>query len=138
MEQVSKKMMDELKLAGEVSQPIDLEKIINNHNFSIDTPLIKSWYDNSSDIYNNKQFKLIKHLWLNDPQFEEEKPKKYVVQSKKTDGGGDYWYVVNTGRTFYTFHYAYSLMAKIVVKFDTREEAEKWTNPLMEVVEVEE
>ncbi len=141
MEQVSKGMMKELNLAGEVSQPIDLEKIINNHNFSIDTPEVKKWYENegfSGTKSKELQLKLIKHIWLNDPQFEAEKPKKYVVQSKKIDGGGDYWYVVNTDRTFYTFHYAYSPMAKIVVKFDTREEAEKWTNPLMEVVEVEE
>ena len=98
---------------------------------------ISEWYRQQRYLA-NAQFKLIEHIFGDTPQFEEEKPKKYVVQSKKIDGGGDYWYVVNTGRTFYTFHYAYSPMAKIVVKFDTREEAEKWTNPLMEVVEVEE
>ncbi|WP_419154284.1 hypothetical protein [Weissella viridescens] len=48
-EPVPQAMMGELKLAGEVSQPIDLEKIINNHNFLIDTPLIKSWYENKAD-----------------------------------------------------------------------------------------
>ena len=111
--------------------------------------ILKSWYEGEKyyssllSYFKDNRFsdeaylKIIKHI-NGEPQFEEEKPKKYVVQSKKTDNGGDYWYVVNTDRTFYTFHYAYSPMAKIVVKFDTREEAEKWTNPLMEVVEVEE
>lgn len=127
MEQVSKGMMKELN-----SQPIDLEKIINNHNFSIDTPEVKKWYENeefSGTKSKELQLKLIKHIWLNDPQFEAEKTKKWIVQTK-----------INLAFSFLAV-YAGSFMLvsdkQNATFFDTREEAEKWTNPYTEVVEVE-
>lgn len=138
MEQVSKRMMAELNdiRKHELEYRTMPSQFLNNVLEDKYVEISKWYWQQMSRA--DAQFKLIEHVFGDTPQFEAEKSKKYVVQSKKTDGGGDYWYVVNTGRTFYTYHYAYSPMAKIVVKFDTREEAEKWTNPLMEVVEVEE
>lgn len=133
LEEVPQEMIDELEVFGEVSFYMAMN-LFNKGKF----PNME-YYRSSRGIDNdhNVFYKFIKHL-NGEPQFKAEKSKKYVVQSKKTDVGGEYWYVVNTCRTFYTFHYAYSPMDKIVVKFDTREEAEKWTNPQTEVVEVEE
>lgn len=75
----------------------------------------------------------------NEPQFEVEKTKKYVVRSKQMDNEGDFRYLIfgaSYGLTYPTNEYVDDISD--VEKFKTREEAEKWINPLMEVVEVEE
>ncbi|WP_419154111.1 DUF3310 domain-containing protein [Weissella viridescens] len=73
----------------------------------------------------------------NEPQFEVEKPKKYVVRSIDHDGDKHYKYLIyseDTDLPMYEIGYDFDP----IVKFDTREEAEKWTNPQTEVIEVEE
>lgn len=136
---VSKEMMEELSISSKVYQISDLKDIINNENLSIATPEISKWYltnpFNLSD--DEKQSKLVGHIWFNDPQFEEEKANKYVVRSKEADDQGDFIYLSleeRYGLAYSTNTYDFYMAEK----FDTREEAEKWKNPLTEVVEVEE
>lgn len=138
LEQVSKGMMEELEDTKLGSTPFDLEEIVYNNQAYRKTPEINEWYVNhyfaSLAETTELQLKLIKHMWLNDPQFEEEKPKKYVVRSKKADDQGDFIYLyLNTlyGLTYPANAYIDENDAE---KFNTREEAEKWENPLMEVV----
>ena len=92
--------------------------------------------------YNNRLIALIQYVNGEDV-FEVEKPKKWVVRSTNSD---DYSYIeiytvggvrlleyrnnIAIGITTTSYDY-------IATKFNTKEEAEKWTNPLMEVVEVE-
>lgn len=141
MEQASKGMMKELEDAKLDFYPSDLNKMLFNQTY-IRMPEISKWYENeelSGTKGKELQLKLIKHIWLNEPQFEVEKPKKYVVRTKQMDNAGDFRYLAlgaSYGLTYPANAYAYDVSD--VEKFDTREEAEKWTNPLMEVVEVEE
>ncbi|WP_417852575.1 hypothetical protein [Weissella viridescens] len=142
MEQVSKGMMKELEHAKLDFLPYNLSDVLFSQ-FYKNTPEISKWYASHGLLsfaeITELQLELIKHIWLNDPQFEEEKPKKYVVQSKEADTGGDFRYLIFQeayGVTYTVNEYVNNFYK--AEKFDTREEAEKWTNPLMEVVEVEE
>ncbi|MBX4172576.1 hypothetical protein K3977_02925 [Weissella viridescens] len=85
------------------------------------------------------QFKLIEHVFGDTPQFEEEKSKKYIVRSKKADMFGNFRYL-NLGASYGLPYTVYGYIDNIseVAKFNTREEADEWTNPMTEVVEVEE
>ena len=98
---------------------------------------ISEWYWQQRSLA-KAQFKLIEHVFGDTPQFEE-KPKKYVVRNKKMDDEGDFRYLIFQeayGVTYTVSEYVDNFYK--AKKFNTREEAEKWTNPLMEVVEVEE
>lgn len=139
MEQVSKKMMEELNTAKIRKTPHGvLHEVINET--SGEFRRISNWYFNSDElIAEEAQVKIIQHVYLNKPQFEAEKTKKYVVRSKEADTGGDFRYLIFQeayGVTYTVNEYVDNFYK--AEKFDTREEAEKWTNPLMEVVEVEE
>lgn len=132
LEQVSKDMMAELNKAHSLDE------------------ILESWYDGEkyyssllSYLKENRfsdeaYLKIIKHI-NGDTQFEAEKTKKYVVRTKQMDNMGDFRYLAlgaSYGLTYPANTYAYDV--SVVEKFDTREEAEKWTNPLMEVVEMNE
>lgn len=131
MEQVNKKMMEELEEFDEEPFHIAME-LFNEGNFpEMDYYRVTHGIDNDSNVF----LKIIKHI-NGDPQFEEEKPKKYVIKYKELDYDDDPWFI--------TFNDAYNLKkisntAKIsnATVFDTKEEAEKWTNPQTEVIEVE-
>lgn len=116
------------------SYPFDLEKIVYNEAYK-KTPEISEWYVNhdmaSFAEITELQLKLIKHIWLNDPQFEAEKTKKYIVQIKNESAKYSYLKVLD-------LDFDMAFYKKDATKFDTHEEAKKWTNPLTEVVEVEE
>lgn len=137
MEQVSKGMMEELNTAKIRKTPHGLlHEVINET--SGEFRRIINWYSNSDELTAEEaQVKIIQHVYLNNPQFEEEKPKKYIVRSKQADDQGDFIYLSLEER----YRLTYSTNTSdfyTAEKFDTREEAEKWTNPLMEVIEVEE
>ena len=95
------------------------------------------WWDypeiNNSE-QNNRLIAIIR--WVNgEDVFEVEKPKKWVVRSKKCTDQGSYLYVYFIDRngikdvmTGWTTH--------IATKFDTKEEAQSWANSHQEVVEV--
>ena len=93
---------------------------------------------------NNRLIALIQHVNGEDV-FELEKPKKWVVRSKQRTFNNEYQFLTmydNAGNRIYTFPTdVYSLdtiyLNRVATKFDSKEEAEKWTNPLMEVVEVD-
>lgn len=137
MEQVSKGMLEELNTAKIRKTPHSLlHEVINET--SEEFRRISNWYFNSDELTAEEaQVKIIQHVYLNKPQFEAEKTKKYVVRSKETDDQGDFSYLSLEER----YGLAYSTNTYdfyTAEKFDTREEAEKWKNPLTEVVEVEE
>lgn len=83
LEKVPRGMMDELNHVAERINPHALNTILMNTDFLIRTPLIQDWYLHSNEENRSKELKLIKHIWLHDPQFKAEKPKKYVVRSKE-------------------------------------------------------
>lgn len=93
---------------------------------------------------NNRLIAVIRYVNGEDV-FEVEKPKKWIVRSKKRTWDDDYKVVVlyseNDGIIFTNLKRAPTV--KIVsgfgnaFKFDTKEEAEQFVNPLMEVVEAE-
>lgn len=145
LEPVPRGMMDELDYAGDEIQPHELNTILMNTNFSLHTPLIQDWYIHSNEENRSKELKLIKHIWLHDPQFKAKKPKKYVVRSKDIDDrDGEHKYLhigkdgfdVNEARMLYDDNSA-QVLGFNILKLDTKEEAEQWTNPLTEVWEVE-
>ena len=100
--------------------------------------MIKYWRIelNKPTEINNRLITIIR--WVNgEDVFEVEKPKKWVVRSKKCTDQGSYLYVYFIDRngikdvmTGWTTH--------IATKFDTKEEAQSWANSHQEVVEVEE
>lgn len=76
-------------------------------------------------------------MWLGEPQFRSETPKKWVVRSKERDNDGYYRYLylaringLNTTVSICEEQYA--------TPINTKEEAEEWINPFTEAVEVEE
>lgn len=133
-EQVSKAMMDELNslrhnfklkksgtIVGLMNDVLE-EEHLNEHLANLVHPHI---FEQA----------IIDYVVWNEDVFEEDKPKKYIVRSKNKDKEGDYWYITDSDFGVYIFTAGSALR---LIKFDTREEAEKWTNPQTEVVEVEE
>lgn len=138
LEVVSQEMMDEMKdlCKGKYNTPFDIFKQYDRDMLYLEYPQLTR-YLNRNAFNERTQLKLIKHMWLNEPQFKAEKPKKYVIKYKELDYDDDPWFVA--------FNDAYSLKkvgytaeVSSAAVFDTKEEAEKWTNPYTEVVEVEE
>ncbi len=136
MEQVNKGMMEELNTAKIRKTPHGLlHEVINET--SGEFRRIINWYLNSDELTAEEaQVKIIQHVYLNNPQFEAEKPNKYIVRTKEWDDDGNCIFMnldTFNGLTYPISTYDFYMAEK----FDTREEAEKWKNPLMEVVEVE-
>ena len=112
---------------------------VGSYDLSMLPDYVKRWW-NYPEINNfecnNRLIAIIR--WVNgEDVFEVEKPKKWVVRSKKCTDQGSYLYVYFIDRngikdvmTGWTTH--------IATKFDTKEEAESWANDHQEVIEVEE
>lgn len=130
LEQVSKEMMDELEEFGKYSFDYAME-LFNNDQFpSLEYYRCTHGIDNDYNVF----LKIIEHV-NGEPQFESEKPKKWIVRSKKIDLFVGYWFLALNNHGFMNLYFGDKYTP---YKFDTREEAEKWTNPQTEVVEVEE
>ncbi|RDF88659.1 hypothetical protein DQM10_06885 [Leuconostoc mesenteroides subsp. mesenteroides] len=80
----------------------------------------------------------IARAWLNPDETIEIVPtKKWFVRSKKRDYDGDYAFlagIINTNDWIYREQY--DDVIGMLYPFDTKEEAEKWTNPLTEAVQL--
>ena len=112
---------------------------------SITGETIRKWLgDRGTDAeHNNRLIALIRYVNGEDV-FEVEKPKKWVVRSKKIPYDSSYNFVaLYDDNASITTELKHAYTANIVdglyfaFVFDSKEEAEKWSNPLMEVVEVE-
>ncbi|MBS0950560.1 hypothetical protein JK159_09395 [Weissella minor] len=140
LEVVSQEMIDELDgikrnfFKYDISPLLFLNKVLYGEEY----PCITKWYENSRNYKTFDQIKLIKHVYQNEPQFKAEKPKKWIVRTKNTDDDGAYWYIADLNDVFYQLHRAYNDDVRIIVKFDTREEAEEYSTPQCEVVELNE
>lgn len=97
---------------------------------------LKQWIYQNDDL-NLITVRLLDYIYGRDDIFEVEKPKKWIVRSIDHDGDKHYKYLIyseDTDLPIYEIGYDFYP----IVKFDTREEAEEWTNPQTEVIEVEE
>ncbi|MHA7611552.1 hypothetical protein ACX2QB_04185 [Weissella viridescens] len=130
MEKVSKEMMNKLNYIRahtleHQTMPLQfLNDVVEDKYVEI-----SEWYRQQRYLA-EAQFKLIEHVFGDTPQFEE-KPNKYIVQIKNESAKYSYLKVLD-------LDFDMKMYKKNATKFNTREEAEKWINPLMEVVEVEE
>ena len=81
---------------------------------------------------NNRLIAIIQ--WLNgEDVFKVEEPHKFVVRNDTYDDREYYWYVKNTkGMTYIVFDISQA------TKFDTREEAQEWSNSHQVVIEIDE
>lgn len=81
-------------------------------------------------------------LWANySPDTPEEKIEivpdiKWFVRSKKSELKGYGWLSIIDKYTIPVYQYSHDKPLSIFVRFDTKEEAEKWTNPLTEAVQL--
>ena len=84
-------------------------------------------YDNEA---NNRLIAIIR--WVNGGDvFEVEKPKKWIVRSKETDGVNRNFYVnVSPDKTWF----GTTVEKGLATQFDTKEEADKYVNSLTESV----
>ena len=105
-----------------------------NHNDLENLPdvVFAWWVDDKKPIErNNRLIAIIQ--WLNgEDVFEVEEPHKFIVRSDKSDRDGDYTYVM---LEFDMTTTAYFLSS--ATKFDTREEAQEWSNSHQVVVEID-
>ena len=69
--------------------------------------------------------------WLDDRTIEIVPNMKWFVRSKTSDEKYGYWYLHKTEHYF--FH---EYIKELSTQFDTKEEAEEWTNPLTEAVQL--
>ena len=134
---VSQVFMNELK---EWKHDLILEDafFVNQEAINNMPKIIKNWWVDDYETIgesNKRLISIIRYMsGAND--FEVEKPKKWVVRSKECNEQGNYLYIylidsngvkdVMTGFT-----------KDIATKFNTKEEAESWTNAHQEVVQVE-
>lgn len=131
LEVVSQEMIDELASVESLDEILDY--VYQRCGGSL--PHVEN-YIYKNNYSNGTYLKIIQHL-NGDLQFEAEKPKKWIVRSVNHDGENHYKYLIyseDTDLPMYEIGYDFGP----IVKFDTKEEAEKWTNPQTEVVEVEE
>lgn len=93
---------------------------------------------------NSRQLELCE-LWANYNPYNPEETievlpeKKWFVRSKEADEDGDWLFLSNISKDKFNDRYCYSRDKKGVLSinshaFDTKEEAEEWTNPLCEAV----
>ena len=87
-------------------------------------------FDASDKEYNNRLIAIIR--WVNgEDAFEVEKPKKWIVRSKETDGVNRNFYVnVSPDKTWF----GTTVEKGLATQFDTKEEADKYVNSLTESV----
>ena len=95
--------------------------------------VVKSWWLANGASFsenNNRIIAIIK--WINgEDVFEVEKPKKWIVQSKKHDGVNRNFYVnVSPDKTWF----GTTVEKGLATQFDTKEEADKYVNSLTESV----
>lgn len=128
LEVVSQEMMEELDEFSEYSFYFAMKLFIDNKFPSLDYYRCTHGIGNDYNVF----LKVIKHV-NGEPQFEAEKTKKWIVRSMKEVNLLDTWYLKNDGGIFRLK----CCEEYLAIKFDTKEEAEKWTNPQTEVVEVE-
>ena len=90
------------------------------------------WTDVDNPIENNNRLIAIIQ-WLNgEDVFEVEEPHKFVVRNDTPDNCGDYWFVhVYKGMSTIDFYISQA------TKFDTREEAQEWSNSHQVVIEID-
>lgn len=92
------------------------------------------WQDDIHYSFENNRRLIAIIQWLNgEDVFEVKKPHKFVVRSEKSDNDGDYIYV-QVKRIAATNRY----YVGGATKFDTREEAQEWSNSHQVVVEIDE
>lgn len=100
--------------------------------------VVRRWWigdDDEGTYANNRLIAILR--WVNgEDVFEVEKPKKWVVRSKETDQYGYHIYVLLGALNSIQVAHPTDERAN-ATKFDTKEEAESWTNAHQEVVEVE-
>ncbi|KRN77478.1 hypothetical protein [Weissella minor] len=129
LEQVSKEMMDELEDFGRHTFDIGMNLFFKNCYPELEHYRCTHGVGLDFNVF----LKIIKHV-NGDPQFEAEKPKKWIVRSKKIDLFTGYWFLALNKHGLMNLYFGDKYTP---YKFDTREEAEKWSNPQTEVVEVE-
>lgn len=118
LEVVSQEMMDELDgikrnfFKYDISPLLFLNKVLYGEEY----PCITKWYENSRYYKTSDQIKLIKHVYQNEPQFKAEKPKKWIVRSKKEANLLDTWYLQNDGGIFRLMR----CEEYLAIKFDTK------------------
>lgn len=95
--------------------------------------IVRSWrFEYNSAIETNKRFGAIVN-WINGEEvFKVEYQHKFLVRSKEIHSDGYYSYVKVVDQM--ALHTDYNL----AMKFDTREEAQEWTNSHQVVVEIDE
>ncbi|MFT8911346.1 hypothetical protein [Leuconostoc pseudomesenteroides] len=77
----------------------------------------------------------IARAWLNPEETIEIVPTmKWFVRSKKSDKDGYYWWLTYNSVNFVPDYTPYKNVSSLVKGFDTKEEAELWTNPKTEAV----
>lgn len=79
----------------------------------------------------------IARAWLDEETIEIVPDMKWFVRSKERDNDGDYAFltgIVNTNDWIYSKQH--DDVIGMLYPFDTKEEAEKWTNPLTEAVQL--
>lgn len=97
--------------------------------------LVDAWWTDSYDSSENNKRLIAIIQWLNgEDVFEVEEPHKFVVHSKEADEGGHYGYV-SAGKHGIAYNRYY---LKEATKFNTREEAQEWSNSHQVVVEIDE
>lgn len=134
LEAVPQAMINEMERVSNRFTPTVLGNVIEDNFPLINTPTIAKWYNNRFSVTNKLelQLKLIKHIWLHDPQFKAEKPKKWVVRA--VDSAGAYYYLDE----FCGIKTLRSYAESSAYRFDTKDEALEYATPQCEVVEVEE
>lgn len=95
------------------------------------------WRDGSVSVYESNNRLIVIIRWVNgEDVFEVEKPKKWVVRSKDRTEQGSYLYVMLD--ISHGVKKTISFWDKdVATRFDTKEEAESWSNSHQEVIEVE-
>lgn len=97
---------------------------------------VDDWLEDVNTLFENRNRFIAIIEWLSGKDvFEIEKPKKWVVQSKDRDSDiykFAYVIVKQSGTMVTTYR------LENATKFDTKEEAESWTNSHQKVIEVEE
>lgn len=109
---------------------------VGSYDLSMLPDYVKRWW-NYPEINNfecnNRLIAIIR--WVNgEDMFEVEKPKKWIVRSKEHNNFGEYTYVTTDD----IFSLAITMGVENATCFDTKEEAESWSNSHQEVIEVEE
>jgi hypothetical protein len=132
---VSQEFMNELEEWRDNLNVIKGGLYISSEDF-IDLPQnILLWRDNSKYTWENNNRFIAIIRWVNgEDMFEVEKPKKWIVRSKEHNNFGEYTYVTTDD----IFSLAITMGVENATCFDTKEEAESWSNSHQEVIEVEE